>query len=323
MVAGGPGSYALFYLDGLSPSEAWSKTVTVSVLSSFAVTQQVPFAQGVLEVSVATLALFVDMYLTGFLRRRILVTEPRLSPLSPGGESAFHRAFGLVSDPRGAILFTVVFLFLYVPSRSSVAGGPYFPIEMSFLTLIASTVYGTAFWVYLSGLWGVYRFGLEPLRLKPFYEDRMLGLRPLGQVVLAYAMTFSGAITVTLGNSLLSGDVGSIVINLVIVGLGVAMLFLPLRGIHRKMVEVKEAEEAALRLRSKEFLNGLKDDGVSNQDTSSKIEELLELQRYQALKVEASMISEWPFETRSVERLIGILLAIFTVVLARLLQVAT
>jgi hypothetical protein len=68
------------------------------------------------------------------------------------------------------------------------------------------------------------------------------------------------------------------------------------------------------------MLMTVKDQGTGDRQPLSKIEELIELQRFQALRAEASRISEWPFETRSVERLIGILLAIFTVLLARLLQ---
>ena len=53
----------------------------------------------------------------------------------------------------------------------------------------------------------------------------------------------------------------------------------------------------------------------------SKIDELVELQRFQAVGAEASRISEWPFETRPVKRPIGVFLAISSVLLARLLKV--
>jgi hypothetical protein len=321
VVAGGPGSFLVFYLGSFSLEDAWSKTVSVSVLSIYPISQQVPVPQGVVEVSVSTLALFVDMYLTGYLRRKVLASEPMLSPLSPGGETAYRRAFGLVASTIGSLFFTLVFFFLYFPARAMITSGPVSLLGMVILTSIANAIYGAAFWVYLSSLWGVYRFGRERLNLKRFYEDRMLGLRPLGQLVVSSALTFSGAITITLGASLITGEVSSIAINLAIVALGVAMLFLPLRGIHRRMVEVKEEEEGTLSSRSKELLTTVKNEGTGNGKSLSEIEELVELQRFQVLRAEASRISEWPFETRSAERLIAILLAIFTVLLARLLQV--
>ena len=61
--------------------------------------------------------------------------------------------------------------------------------------------------------------------------------------------------------------------------------------------------------------------GESEGDPSlSRIQGLLEIQRFQLLKIEASNISEWPFEPRSVERLVAILLAIFGVLLGRLVE---
>jgi len=176
--------------------------------------------------------------------------------------------------------------------------------------------------VYLSGLWGVSRFGSEPLRLKKFYEDRMLGLRPLGQIVVSSAAIFSVAITITLGASLITGDVPSLAINLAIVAIGISMIFLPLIGIHRQMVGAKEEEEAKLSSLSKELFTVSENSGAPNQEDSpsTNVKDLIELEKFLALREEASKISEWPFEPRNVERLIAILLAIFAALLARLLQ---
>jgi hypothetical protein len=175
--------------------------------------------------------------------------------------------------------------------------------------------------VYLSGLWGVSRFGREPLRLKKYYEDRMLGLRPLGQIVVSSAAIFSVAITITLGASLITGDVPSLATNLAIVAIGISMLFLPLINIHKRMVGAKEEEEARLSSLSKELFSVSENSGAANQeDSTSTTKDLVELERFLALREEASKISEWPFESRNVERLIAILLAIFAALLARLLQ---
>ncbi len=193
---------------------------------------------------------------------------------------------------------------------------------ITILSAIAFMIYGAAFWVYLSGLWGVSRFGSEPLRLKKFYEDRMLGLRPLGQIVFSSAAIFSVAITITLGASLITGDVPSLAINLAIVAIGISMIFLPLIGIHRRMVGAKEEEEAKLSSLSKELFTVSENSGAPNQEDSpsTNVKDLIELERFLALREEASKISEWPFESRNVERLIAILLAIFAALLARLLQ---
>ncbi len=264
----------------------------------------------------------MDAYFTRYLRRLVLSARPKLSPLSPSTEGAYRKAFGAITSPSGSLFFTALFLFLYFPARALIATSLFSLVGITVLSVIAFMIYGAAFWVYLSGLWGVSRFGLEPLKLKQFYEDRMLGLRPLGQIVVSSAAIFSVAITITLGASLITGDVSSLAINIAIVAMGISMVFLPLIGIHKRMVGVKEEEQAKLSSVSKELFTVSKNSGATNQEdsTSTRIRDLIELEKFRELRDEASKISEWPFESRNVERLIAILLAIFATLLARLLQ---
>jgi len=320
IVAGGPGSFIVFYLGSLNIGQAWSETVSASFFSILHITQQGPVAQGVAEVTVSTLALFVDAYFTRYLRLRVLAARPKLSPLSPSAEGSFRKTFGPVTSSRGSLFFALLFFALYFPARALIATSLVSLLGTTILSAIAFTIYGAAFWVYVSCLWGVSRFGREPLKLKQFYEDRMLGLRPLGQIVVSAAAIFSVAITITLGASLITGDVPSLASNLAIVAIGISMLFLPLINIHKKMVGVKEEEEAKLSSLSKELFAVTKNLAGTNQEDSTRIRDLIELRKFLALRDEASKISEWPFESRNVERLIAILLAIFAALLARLLQ---
>src|SRR5439155_1081466 len=181
LVAGGPGSFLVFYLGSLNIGQAWSETVSASFFSILPITQQGSVVQGVAEVVVSTLALFVDMYLTRYLRLLVLSARPRLSPLSPTAESSYRKAFG----------------------------------PMTTLT-----------------------------------------------------------------------------------------------GIHRRMVGAKEEEEAKLSSLSKELFTVSENSGAPNQEDSSStnVKDLIELEKFLALREEASKISEWPFESRNVERLIAILL---------------
>ena len=225
-----------------------------------------------------------------------------------------------MGSTTGIVFFALVFFVLYFPTRAQIATDPVSLAGMVILTLIVDLVYGTAFWTYLSGLWGVYRFGRESLILRPFYEDRLLGLRPLGRVVTTFALVFSVAITVTLGGELVVGAADSIAINLVIVILGVAMLFLPLRGIHSTMAHVKEEERTKLSSTGRGLLTEATYEEHRVEPSLSRIQELLEIQRYQLLKTEASNIPGWPFEPGSVERLIALLLTILGILMGRLLE---
>jgi len=100
--------------------------------------------------------------------------------------------------------------------------------------------------------------------------------------------------------------------------LGVTLLFLPLLGIHREMIRVKEEEEKSIRLKRKDVLfNGKSPENESKQPFS----DIAELLKLQALDAEASQIPTWPFETRTVERLVAIILTIFTAILVNLVTV--
>src|SRR5437879_7781519 len=221
-----------------------------------------------------------------------------------------------------SLFFTLLFFSLYFPARGLIATSPFSLVGITILSAIAFMIYGAAFWVYLSGLWGVSRFGVEPLRLKKFYEDRMLGLRPLGQIVVSSAAIFSVAITITLGASLITGDVPSLAINLAIVAIGISMIFLPLIGIHRRMVGAKEEEEAKLSSLSKELFTVSENSGAPNQEDSpsNNVKDLIELEKFLELREKASMISERTFHTSHGGRIIKCLLAIFSPRLARLIQ---
>jgi len=152
IVAGGPGSFLVFYLGSLNIGQAWSETVSASFFSIFHITQQGSVAQGVAEVSVSTLALFVDMYLTRYLRRLVLSARPKLSPLLLGGEGAYRKVFGRITSPTGSLFFTLLFLVLYFPARALIATSLVSLVGITILSAIAFMIYGAAFWVYLLSL---------------------------------------------------------------------------------------------------------------------------------------------------------------------------
>jgi hypothetical protein len=318
IIVGQPGSFLVFYLGTHSLAEAWNKTALTSFNTALSSPPHVPTPEAVLSATLVTFSLFLDLYLVRYLRRKVHEAEPKLSILAADGRASYSRAFKVMGGTGGIALFALTFFIVYFPARAQVATDSVSLIGMALLTFIITLIYGTAFWTYLSGLWGVYRFGRERLVLRPFYEDRLLGLRPLGRVVTTFALVFSVAITVTLGGELVVGAVDSIAINLMIVALGLVMLFLPLRDIHSMMVHVKEEEKTKLSSRGKE-LEAVFGNHPS-EPSLSRIQELLEIQRFHLLNTEASNISEWPFEPGSVERLIAILLAIFGILMGRLLE---
>src|SRR5207244_9434273 len=138
----------------------------------------------------------------------------------------------------------------------------------------------------LGGVWRLVRLRRVPLGFKNVHADRMLRLRPWGEIVVSSAAIFSVAITITLGASLITGDVPSLAINLAIVAIGISMIFLPLIGIHRRMVGAKEEEEAKLSSLSKEQFTVSENSGAPHQEDSpsTNVEDLIDLEKLLPLR---------------------------------------
>jgi len=319
---GGPGNFLVWYFYSFSLEEAWRRMLSNTLRGIVTITQfgrEMPVTQELLEIAIGTWTLFLGLYLARYWRLKVVTFKSKLSSLSPNGETAYNRAFGLVSSAKGALLVTFVFYLLYFPILSALSeNNPASLFGAIVLNPLSALVYAAAFWVYLSGLWGLRKFGLEPLNLRRFYEDKMLGLRPLGEIAVSLASTFLVLITSFFAVSLLSADVFNMAVSLACLLLALTMLFLPLWGIHGKMIQVKQQEEASLRLRSIQPITAAPKQN-SEEDLLSRIEELL---RLQALEDKVSNISDWPFETKVVKQLVAIIVSVAAIILARLIQVA-
>ena len=324
---GGPGNFLVWYVYSPSLEEAWRRLLSSTLRGLFSIMQfggEMPAVQVLLEIAISTWTLFLGMYLVRYWRLKVMTAKPKLSSLSPNGEAAYNRAFGLVSSAKGALLVASVFYLLYFPILSALSeNNPVSLFGAIVLSPLSTLIYGTTFWVYLSGLWGLRRFGLEPLNLKRFYEDKMLGLRPLGQIAVSFAGTFFVMIMSFFAVTLLSADIYNMAVALACMLLALAMLFLPIWGIHEKMSQVKQQEEESLRLRSIEpMIAAPKHLGTKDPKDSQVLSRIEELLRIQALEDKVSKISVWPFETKVVERLVAIIVSVATVILARLIQLA-
>jgi hypothetical protein len=318
-VATGPSYFLVFYLGSLNPEDALRGVVSNNAFRVAQFDQEIPLAQGLVETTLFTLALFLTMYFVRHWRLKLVRAQSSLSSLSPNGETSFHRAFGLVSSSKGALLVAFAIFLVYFPPRVFAVTHLVSLFGAIILVPLEALAFGTAFWVYWSCLWGLHRFGFEPLNLKRFYEDSMLGLRPLGEITTSLTSTFSVLMIVIFAGSLLTADIYNMGVLIVVFSLALAMLLLPLREIHVRMSQVKQQEDKSLRLRSIEPLFVAKYSGTEDPQILTRIEELL---RLQALEHIVSRISVWPFETNLVERLIAVMLSVIAILLAELLLLA-
>jgi hypothetical protein len=289
--------------------------------------------QGLAQQTIFTLIIFAVLYMAHFMRSRLLAAEPALIPIVPAGEETFHKSFGGVSRVLPQLVMAIPLGLLSIPyllNQSLFEVGPVFLSYLVLSNLILTLVFGTFVWVYLRSLWGLYQLGNEPLTLKPYHEDPMLGVRPIGSISLALFLAYN----VVIGLSVLSilvappDPVGLAAITLLAL-LGGAMFILPLYSVHRKMAAEKANERTKVfedfaRLFDRPQEESASDDGSSSSSNSATdlLRGIRDTQILQLRREYISSIPTWPIDTGIIGRFAAIIISVFTVILARLVQIA-
>ena len=322
LLIGSPGYFLALLLETRSPARALDLLLSNPFFTITEFGKQIPVIQSLAESVVWTTFLVMVLYFTRYMRVKVLSAEPSLEKLvSKDGKEKYHRAFGGIVRARNAIPFIAGFIVLYVPARLAVPSAPSFwsalvllPVDFVFI--------GVGLWIYLRALWGVYRFGKEELNLRPFYEDRMLGLRPLGSISLSFTVVFLTLVVTALAGSFISTDLSNLAVQFCLLCLLAVMLFLPLNGVHVKMVHEKKRDQSLMGDKIREIANRQERELNAGGDEAKTLLEIDTLLTYRMLKEEASKTPTWPFDTRQVERLVALLLSVVGVIIARLIQVA-
>jgi len=292
-----------------------------------------PSWTGLLDLSLVAFIIFWLLYMIRFMRLRLARAGPQLLSLSPETETT-RKIFGRVSEalPQllvAAILFAVTQTFLILVtgfSSSNITSG-YFGLGSPLSYLIELLFYltiGTFVWVYASSLWGIHRFGKEPLRLKPFYQDPLLGLGEMGTLSLYLAFAYFTVFgPVMLESLFLSPDPVGYATLFPFIILGGIMFFLPLNSIHQKMVKVKKREREDIEQRLADILTLLHNpshnpDGAAA--TSSQIENLLKVEMLQVTQRSLDLVPSWPYDKATLERFTALFLSVASLLISQLAQ---
>jgi len=279
-------------------------------------------------------ALFVYVYYAPhWMRRRVLETEPHLSALLPGGKGEFRNLFRGIGGRRQQVAAWVIFYVLILvffsilpPFLAGPVGQPVAMPEDPLVELLAQ-IRGLVFvgvvalalsslvWVYLGTLRGIARIEAATLKLRSCYEDRMLGLRPMGSLALSMAAAYFGFLAFFLlvlavwldpssrAAALGFGFVGGLIL------LGVLMFFWPLVKLHRRMLQQKTTEH--------EQLGRIFDQMVSNPNELDSIGDLARLFRTDVMRREVARVATWPFDTGILGRLSIIVLSVTAAVITQ------
>lgn len=287
------------------------------------------FGESPLDWVLWTLLAYYMFYIIRYMRLRVLVTEVEIVPLCPEGEETFHKAFGRLSNPVGQIsamlvisIFSVLYFFRLFRFSDLIHLG--FAVSTLFLFAVA---WGSAFWVYLGSLTGVYVLGKNQLKLKSFYDDTMLGVRPLGSLSLRLTIVYLAVSGLGALATSFFPDIVSILLLSSFTVLGVALFFLPLTGIHRLMQQEKDREHALIRHELSDLVQKPKQQvSHSINTTLADLENLfrdfrallaLDLSERKVLSVPT-----WPYDSKILSQLTIVAISVTAIIIAQFIIVA-
>lgn len=220
----------------------------------------------------------------------------------------------------------VVWLFLNVFGNGAyvISAGAKYTTSQLLLTQVSTwpimiLFLATFIWVFVGSMVAIYRMGQLPLRLRPFTEDRMLGLGPFARESLWLTAIYLVLVAEIAFPQILSGAFGLpvAVMFLAFFPLALAFFLLPLLPLRRKLREAKSEKlrwigsEYSKVMRSVETING----GV-DELTAGRLMAIDKIQR------DIRQIRTWPFETGILARLAAIVVSVTAILLASIVRLA-
>ena len=305
-------------LDTRSLEKAFSLTFNSGFSSTFSVA--VSSAQGMEAQTIWTVTLLVVLYIPRFMRLRLQSYEADLVPISPSGAGTLQKAFGGIYQLRPAVVVSGVigaFSLPYIYFQTSLSPGAATLLYLTINNVILSLVFGTFIWVYFRSLWGLYKFGKEPLKLRPHDEDPMLGVRPIGSILLSLFLSYILVIGFFGLDLVLFPDPVFLSLVLVFALLGGFMFFLPLNSMHKKMLAEKQGGtkrlDQALSLASRGSENG------GDQKAEDLLRSIRDIQVLQMQRKILSSAPTWPFDTGILGRFAAVILTVIGILLSRVI----
>src|SRR6059036_2353763 len=319
LLATGPG-YFLAHL--IESGGDWNQTVAAIFGGAFAL----PLWR---SIPLVILSVGFDVYLLWLVRHsrlHIARYAKEIAPLLADGEADVRRMFGHLYWRLPVIglaaAFGLFFVLLLEPIPSDFGFLDFLIVGLNlvFLPLVDAQV----IWNYVATVWGVHRIGREALRLRPLYEDPMLGLRPLGSLSLGATFYFFGALAIIIAEVTLSPDPvrpAYLAFLIVLVLFGAGLLFLPLVSIHRLMVAEKRHASVTASSRAGDVYAPLTARNPTSEPSLHEVRDLLLrthgilLHREEERRIQT--LPTWPFETRAMTRIAAITLTGVVAVVGR------
>ena len=186
-----------------------------------------------------------------------------------------------------------------------------------------SFVFATFFCAYGYSMYKIYVIGKLPLHLKPFTQDRTLGLKPFGRMSLQLSALYFFLVSssfIPFSISYEQPPLVGLVLAFVFLSLGTFLFFAPLLGLRRHLLRAKTENMDWIAARYTALVTQLR-----SQPPSSGEEEILlgsKLASIDKLQKDIGQIRTWPFDTQILERLVAIIISVTAIMVSHYIQIA-
>lgn len=174
----------------------------------------------------------------------------------------------------------------------------------------------TTLWVWAFAMYAIYRMGRLPLKLRPFTEDPMLGLRPFARASLRFVAIYEGLVAIIAFPQILSGAYG-LPVSLFLVGLfvlGIVFFLLPLIPLRWKLQAAKSEQSRWI---GSEYSKLMQSVHTIDGDVDDKL--VGRLMAIDKIQRDVRQIRTWPFEAGILARLIAVIVSITAIILSQIL----
>lgn len=267
------------------------------------------------------LALFIStfaFYTGRYLRREVGSLQEYAGTLSDSSSrETISLDFSNLSSIRKTIVAYILLNALTVPLFIFGGTGTLLQnLEDETPYLWSNWILATFIWTFGYSMYSIHRMGRLPLRLKRHTQDRNLGLKPFATASLNSTLIYFGVVTTIVvavaGGGAIPLSLALFFLALYPVGLG--LFLLPLRSLHRKLVEAKQEELGLTASRYERVVEEVSRGGSVDQSLANEMAVVTEIRR------EVQQIHTWPFDTGIIIRLAAVILSLTAILLSAVIR---
>ncbi len=260
------------------------------------------------------------LLLSVYIGRRMVSLEEYALSLVQNHQSVSDKIARL-SSIKGIIIALVglnaiiapFYLFVQIPGASFLQS-----VSTQLPWLFVTWVISTLVWVWGYSMVGIYRIGKLPMKLRPFTEDKMLGLKPFASASLRFTAIYYTFVLAFIFVDLSSPPSSSPLLFVrdgALAAFGLVLFFLPLFSLHGKLVQARSERMTWINRRYTLLMEKIEANGDAPLGESVQ----RELSSIDKIQRDIQSIRPWPFDVNALTKLVAIFLTVTAILLSKVI----